>query len=233
MYSYNFSTIPFEWILLIAIAIVGMIVQWRLKSIMTKYSKVPFDAGQMTGAEVARKMLADAGITNVEVQKTGGWLSDHYNPKKHTVNLSEGVYNGRSITAAAVAAHECGHAVQHKMGYAPLRLRSAMVPAISVSSSVSTIVVIIGIITIETMPAIFWLGIGMIALAALFSIITLPVEFNASKRAVYWLRTSRLVNEVELGQASTALRWAASTYVVAALSAVVTLLYYIGFARRR
>ena len=149
------------------------------------------------------------------------------------MNLSEDVYRMNSVAAAAVAAHECGHAVQHKVGYAPLKLRSALVPAVNISSKLSMIVIIIGLFVIGIFPALFWVGIAMFAMVFLFSLITLPVEFNASRRALAWLQSSASLGETEVKQAREALRWAASTYVVAALSSLVTLLYYIGLGNRR
>ena len=219
-----------EWILIIVIAIVGMIVQWRLKSVFTKYSKVPLPGG-MTGKDVAEMMLRQNGVSDVSVISTPGRLTDHYNPKDKTVNLSEEVYNASSISAAAVAAHECGHAVQHKVAYGPLKMRSAMVPVITFTSKWSIWVIIAGIALITTMPALFWVGIGMVALSALFALITLPVEMNASARAMDWLRTSHTLEGQALGQARVALTWAASTYIVAALSAIATLLYFLSIRR--
>ena len=226
------NNLNFEWILLIVIAIVGMIVQWRLKSVFNKYSKVPLPGG-MTGKDVAERMLRQNGVSGVQVISTAGRLTDHYNPKDRTVNLSEVVYNSNSISAAAVAAHECGHAVQHNMAYGPLKMRSALVPVISVTSSWSIWVIIAGIALIRTFPALFWVGIGMVAASALFALVTLPVEMNASARAMEWLRTSHTLEGQALGQARTALSWAASTYIVAALSAIATLLYYLSIARNR
>lgn len=222
---------PIYWILVIVIGVVGMIVQGALQSVFSKYSKIPFHGG-LTGREVAEKMLRDNGIYDVQVVSTRGRLTDNYNPKKKTVNLSEGVYNSNSVAAAAVAAHECGHAIQHATEYGPLKLRSGLVPIISFSSMWSTWVIIAGILTIEIFPAIFWVGIAMVAVSALFSLITLPVEFNASSRALVWLRSSNTLTETEVKQASVPLKWAASTYLVAALSAIATLLYYLSFARR-
>lgn len=219
-----------SYILLIVIAIVGMIVQARLQSVFNKYSRVMFDGG-LTGREVAEKMLRDHGINDVQVVSTRGHLTDHYNPATRTVNLSESVYSSRSISAAAVAAHECGHAVQHSYGYAPLRLRSALVPIIQFSSSISTWIIIAGILLIESFPAIFWVGIATIAASALFAVVTLPVEYNASARALAWLEGSRTLSAEQMEGARTSLRWAARTYLVAALSAIATLLYYLGFAR--
>ena len=197
-----------------------------------KYSKV-LAPGGLTGAQIAQKMLNDNGIYDVQVTCIKGQLTDHYDPTKKTVNLSEDVYRLNSVAAAAVAAHECGHAVQHKEGYAPLKLRSALVPAVNISSKLSMIVIIIGLLLINAFPALFWLGIAMFAMVFLFSVITLPVEFNASRRALAWLESSNSLDATQVAQAKEALKWAASTYVVAALSSLVTLLYYIGLGNRR
>ncbi len=225
------NSLAIQWWITIAVAIVGMIAQARLRSVFGKYSKVPVQGG-LTGREIAEKMLRDNDITDVRVVSTNGMLTDNYNPAKRTINLSEGVYNSNSVAAAAVAAHETGHAIQHAVHYSPLKMRSVLVPFISVSSQWSTLVVILGLVTINTFPAIFWVGIGLIALSALFSLITLPVEFNASSRAIRWLRESRTLEPEQQSQARTALSWAASTYLVAALSAITVLLYYLAFARR-
>ncbi len=224
--------INIEWLLIIVIGIVGMLVQWRLQSVFTKYSHVRTSNG-MTGRDVAEKMLRDNGIYDVRVTSTQGHLTDHYNPADKTVNLSESVYNSPSIAAAAVAAHECGHAVQHARGYAWLEMRSKLVPLISITSRFSTWVIILGMLTINTFPALFWVGILMIAASALFSVITLPVEYNASARALDWLRSTRTLDDSQMEGATISLRWAARTYLVAALSAIATLLYYLGFARNR
>ena len=220
------------WYLVIGISIVGLLVQWKLKSVFAKYSKV-MSPGGLTGAQIAQKMLNDNGIYDVSVTCVKGQLTDHYNPSKKTVNLSEVVFKMSSVSAAAVAAHECGHAVQHKVGYAPLRLRSALVPVVNISSQLSMVVIIIGLLIINIFPALFWVGIAMFALVFLFSVITLPVEFNASRRALAWLQSSNSLGETELAQAKEALRWAASTYVVAALSSLASLLYYIGLGSRK
>ncbi len=223
-----------EYLLIIIIGVVGIFVQMRLKSVFDKYSQVMFPGG-LTGKEVAEKMLRDNGIYDVKVVSTPGHLTDHYNPKTKTVNLSEPVYNSNSVSAAAVAAHECGHAVQHARAYAPLELRSALVPVISFTSMWSTWVVLAGALLMFSFPHlawVFWLGILMIACSALFSLITLPVEYNASARALEWLRVSRTLPDQQLGQARQALRWAARTYLVAALNAIAVLLYYLSFARR-
>ena len=224
--------INFEWWLIIIIGVVGLLLHGRLQSVFAKYSRVPFTCG-LTGREVAEKMLRENGIYDVTVTSTRGHLTDHYNPRNKTVNLSESVYNSNSVAAAAVACHECGHAVQHATGYAPLELRSQLVPIISITSRFSTWVIILGILTINTLPALFWVGIAMIAVSALFSIITLPVEYNASSRAIAWLQSSRTLEGQQLAEARTALNWAASTYLVAALSAIATLLYYLSIARSR
>ena len=221
-----------NWILIIVIALVGLLVQWKLKSVFAKYSKV-LAPGGLTGAQIAQKMLNDNGIYDVQVTCIKGQLTDHYDPSKKTVNLSEDVYRSNSVAAAAVAAHECGHAVQHKEGYAPLRLRSALVPAVSISSKLSMIVIIIGLLIINTFPALFWVGIAMFAMVFLFSVVTLPVEFNASKRALAWLQSSNSLNSESAARAKEALSWAASTYVVSALSSLVSLMYYIGLGNSR
>ena len=225
-------SIGLNWILIIVIGLVGMLVQWKLKSVFAKYSKV-LAPGGLTGAQIAQKMLNDNGIYDVQVTCIKGQLTDHYDPTKKTVNLSEDVYRLNSVAAAAVAAHECGHAMQHKEGYAPLKLRSTLVPAVNISSKLSMIVILIGLLLINIFPALFWLGIAMFAIVFLFSVITLPVEFNASRRALAWLESSNSLDATQVAQAKEALKWAASTYVVAALSSLVTLLYYIGLGNRR
>lgn len=212
------------WILFIGISILSYIVQANLKRKFEKYSKMPV---AMTGHDVAVKMLHDNGIYDVKVTCTPGFLTDHYNPATKTVNLSKGVYNSASIAAVAVAAHECGHAVQHARAYAPLKLRSALVPVVSFSSSIMTWVLLIGIITIETMPGLMLAGIILFAMTTLFSFVTLPVEVDASRRALAWLQTSGITNSSNHKFACGALRSAAYTYVVAALSSLATLLYYI------
>lgn len=221
-----------NWILIIVIGIVGMFVQWKLKSVFAKYSKVRSPGG-MTGAQIAQRMLNDNGIYDVSVTCITGQLTDHYDPTKKTVNLSEDVYQSSSISAAAVASHECGHAIQHKEGYAPLKLRTALVPAVSFSSKLSMFVIIIGLLIINTFPTLFWIGIAMFALVFIFSVVTLPVEFNASKRALAWLQSSDTLMQAEVSQAKEALGWAASTYVVSALSSLASLLYYIGLGNSR
>lgn len=216
------------FILTIIIAVVGFIVQARLQSVFRKYSQVMFPGG-MTGAEVAEKMLRDHHIHNVKITHVGGHLTDHFDPRTMTVNLSDSVYSSRSIAAAAVACHECGHAIQHAQGYAPLELRSKLVPLVSFSSSMATWVIIGGLLLMASTnnEIVVWIGIGMISLSALFSIVTLPVEYNASERALAWLESSRTLQGAELEGARISLRWAARTYLVAALSAIATVLYYI------
>lgn len=216
------------YLLMIAIAIIGWIVQAHLQSVFKKYSEVPFPGG-LTGAEVAERMLRENNIHNVKVTHVRGRLTDHFDPRSMTVNLSDAVYASRSVAAAAVAAHECGHAIQHARGYAPLVLRSQLVPIVQFASSAATWVILLGLIILATTEneLLCWIGVGMIAVAALFSIVTLPVEYNASARALEWLRGSRLMTEVQLGQARTSLAWAARTYLVAALSAVASVLYYV------
>ncbi len=227
--SSQMNSMTVEWVLLIVIGLVGLLVQWRLKSVFAKYSKVMF-AGGLTGKEVAEKMLRDYGIESVEVVPTRGQLTDNYNPRTRKISLSEGVYESNSVAAAAVAAHETGHAVQHARNYGPLKLRNTVAPFVMVTSKWVFIVLLIGIFV---SAYILWAGIAMIALATIFSLITLPVEFNASARAMSWLESSGTLSKGELRDAKTALSWAAGTYVVAALSSVVTLLYYISIANRR
>lgn len=219
------------WFILIVIFIVSIIVQNTLQSRFNKYSKVGLPNG-MSGAEVALKMLHDHGIYDVKVVPTRGTLTDHFNPQTKTVALSESVYASRSIAAAAVAAHECGHAVQYAKGYAPVRMRTALVPAVSFASNIVQWVLLAGVIFINVFPNLLWIGIGLFALTTIFSFITLPVEINASSRAISWLSASGITDSRTQPMAVDALKWAAYTYVVAALSSLATLLYYIGLARR-
>ena len=212
------------WILFIGIALISWAVSSSLKTKFKKYSKEPLS---MTGREVALKMLRDHGITDVEVTCIKGQLTDHYNPATKTVNLSEDVYNGSNIAAAAVAAHECGHAVQHEVEYAPLKMRSALVPVVSFASNWMTWILLIGMLTIETFPQLMLAGIVLFATTTLFSFITLPVEVDASRRAVNWLQEAGITDRDTTEMASDALHSAAYTYVVAALSSLATLVYYI------
>lgn len=221
-------------ILMGIIGVLGWIVQARLQSVFAKYSKVAFP-GMLTGAEVAAKMLRDNNVHNVKITHVSGQLTDHFNPTTMTVNLSDSVYSSRSIAAAAVACHECGHAIQHAQGYAPLVMRSALVPVVNFSSRIATWVIIAGIAMMASGlgTTVCWIGIALIAMSALFSIVTLPVEYNASERALAWLQSSRTLQGVELQQAQESLRWAARTYLVAALSAIATVLYYVSMISRR
>lgn len=214
------------WILFIGIALISYIVQQNLNSKFKKFSKVPLSSG-MTGREVAEKMLQDHGIYNVTVTSTPGHLTDHYNPTNNTVNLSPEVYNGNSVAAAAVAAHECGHAVQHAVAYAPLQLRSALVPVVSFASIWVQWILLAGIIMVQTVPSILFIGIILFAMTTLFSFITLPVEIDASRRATAWLQRAGITSNYDHPMAVSALRSAAYTYVVAALSSLATLIYYV------
>lgn len=217
------------WIIFIAIAVAGWIVQATLQSRFKKYSKMALRNG-MTGKEVAEKMLHDNGIYDVQVISVKGQLTDHYNPLNKTINLSEPVYGSYSVAAAAVAAHETGHAVQHATGYAPLKMRSALVPVISSTSKWVMWVILAGIVLIQTFPMLLWFGIALFALTTLFSFITLPVEKNATNRALRWLSSAGITDSSNHNQAVDALRWAGYTYVVAALGSLATLLYYIMIA---
>ncbi len=221
-----------SYILITIIALVGMVVQGVLKAKFEKYGKTPLRAG-LSGKEVAEKMLAEHGITDVQVISTPGALTDHYNPLKKTVNLSRPVYDSRSVAAAAVAAHEVGHAVQHARGYAWLKMRSAMVPMLSVSNKFVTILLIAGILMLNSFPQLLLAGIILFALTVVFSFITLPVEYDASRRAKQWLEQTGLVTPEEKTKVADALKWAARTYVVAALSSLVTLLYYLNIYNSR
>lgn len=217
---------PIYWILFIGIAVISYLVQARLKNKFKKYSKIPLSNG-MTGRDVALQMLHDNGIYDVQVISTPGQLTDHFNPANKTVNLSEGVFGSNSIAAAAVAAHECGHAVQHARAYAPLKMRSALVPIVQFSSSIMTWVLLGGILMVQSFPQLLLVGIVLFAVTTLFSFITLPVEINASKRALVWLSSSGITNYSNHAQAEDALRSAAYTYVVAALGSLATLIYYV------
>ncbi len=224
------------WIIFIGIMVVSWIVQFTFRNKFKKYSEMPLSSG-LSGAEIAQKMLNENGINDVQVISVEGQLTDHYNPANKTVNLSPDVYHGRSVAAAAVASHECGHAVQHATAYSWLQFRSAMVPIVSVASKLTTWVLMIGVIMMAFSGNVYVLavGVGALFLTTLFSFITLPVEFDASNRALAWLNASNITHSTEEHDgAKDALKWAAMTYVVAALSALVTLLYYasILFGRR-
>lgn len=215
--------------------VLGMIAQWRLKSKFTEYSHVPTSSG-MSGKEIAEKMLKDNGIYDVQVISVEGQLTDHYNPANKTVNLSEGVYSQRSVAAAAVAAHECGHAVQHATAYSMLQFRSKMVPAVQISSNLSQWVIIAGLGFMGFgggNPTILLVGIILFAVTTLFSVVTLPVEFDASARALKWLQTANITTAPEKEKAKDALKWAAMTYVIAALASIAMLVQYIMIYNQR
>lgn len=208
------------------VALFSFLAQQSLKSKFERYSRIPTDNG-LTGRQVAEKMLRDNGIYDVTVTSTPGMLTDHYNPSNRTVNLSEGVFASNSIAAAAVAAHECGHAVQHATAYAPLRLRSSLVPVVSFASQWMSWVLLAGILLIQTMPQIMLVGIILFAMTTLFSFVTLPVEIDASRRAIAWLGQSGIATGPKNDNARDALKSAAYTYVVAALGSLATLIYYV------
>jgi len=212
------------------IGVVMMLISWlvssRLQSKFEHYSKVYLRNG-MSGAEIAEKMLHDHGIYDVKVISTPGRLTDHYNPMDKTVNLSEAVYGQRNAAAAAVAAHEVGHAVQHAQAYSMLELRSKLVPAVQISSSLVQWVLLAGILMINTFPSLLLIGIVLFAVTTLFTIITLPVEYDASNRALAWLKNKNMLGQEEYAGAEDSLKWAARTYLVAAIGSIATLLYYI------
>jgi Zn-dependent membrane protease YugP len=213
--------------------LISLLVSWRFKSKVKEYSEVALH-NNFSGAEIAEKMLRDNGIYDVKVLSVDGQLTDHYNPQDKTVNLSRDVFHGRSVIAAAVAAHECGHAVQHANAYSWLGFRSAIVPVVSITSRYVQWVLLGGNLLLNSFPQLLLIGIIMLAAITLFSLVTLPVEFDASNRAMAWLDTNRIVQQDEYGMARNALNWAASTYVIAALSSLATLLYYVSiFTGRR
>ena len=214
------------YLILILLMLVSFAIQWRLRSKFKKYSQEGLKAN-LTGAQVAELMLADHGITDVRIISTEGRLTDHYNPTDKTVNLSEGVYAERSAAAAAIAAHECGHAVQHATAYSMLQFRSAMVPALSAVSTWMPWVLLAGVFMINRSMIPLGVGIVLFSLTTIFSFVTLPVEFDASRRALAWMDTRGVVTTQEHAMAKDALWWAAMTYVVAAISSLATLLYYV------
>ena len=220
------------WLILIVVMLLSWVIQMTLQSRFDKYSKVPSPHG-LTGADIARLMLRQNGINDVTVQSVAGRLTDHFNPQDKTINLSESVYSSASIAACAVAAHETGHAIQHARGYAPLRLRSALVPVVTFANNTVQWVLLLGVLLVNTFPALLWCGIALFAMTTLFSFITLPVEINASQRAVQWLDGAGIVDERTRPMAEDALKWAAYTYVVAALGSLATLFYYISIANNR
>lgn len=213
-------------------ALIGMLVSAQLKRKFSEYSKVSLMNG-LSGKEIAEKMLADHGIYDVKVISVNGELTDHYNPINKTVNLSQVVYSHRNASAAAVAAHEVGHAVQHAKGYAALQMRSKLVPAVNISSRIMPFILIGGVLTINTFPQLLLIGIVLFGITTLFSLITLPVEFDASRRALNWLESKNMVTRNEYAGAKDALKWAAMTYVVAALGSLATLLYYLSVYMNR
>ena len=220
------------WFLMLLVMLASFFVQQRLTSRFAKYSKIPSPRG-LTGADVARLMLAQNGVTDVTVQSVGGKLTDHYNPKDKTVNLSENVYGSASIAACAVAAHETGHALQHAEGYAPLRLRTALIPVVNFANNTVQWVLLAGVLLVNVFPQLLWIGVGLFAVTTLFSLVTLPVEINASQRAVQWLAAAGFVDVTTQPMASDALKWAAYTYVIAAIGSLATLFYYISLASNR
>jgi Zn-dependent membrane protease YugP len=215
-------------IMLVSLLFVGIsyLVSMQLKNKFTAYSRMPLSS-HLSGKEVAEKMLRDSGIYDVKVVSVEGFLSDHYNPLDKTVNLSPDVYQGTNVAAAAVAAHECGHAVQHATAYQWLTMRSKLVPVVQFSSNIIQWVLLAGILLINIFPMLLLAGIVLFALTTVFALITLPVEFDASNRALAWLNTAKITNGVEHEQAKDALNWAARTYLVAAIASLVTLIQYI------
>ncbi len=220
------------YLILILVMGISMYVQWRLKSKFEKYSQIGLANG-LSGKEIAEKMLRQSGIMDVRVQSVEGRLTDHYNPKDRTVNLSTDVYHGRSVAAAAVSSHECGHAVQHATAYAWLTLRSKMVPVLTVSSKYMQWIILGGILLINTSIIPLSIGVGLFALTTLFSFITLPVEYDASNRALAWIDQNGIVTPEEHVMAKDALKWAARTYLVAAIGSLATLLYYVSILMGR
>ena len=220
------------WIILIGVMVASFIIQKVLQRKFDKYSDVPSPGG-LSGAEVASLMLERNGIRGVEVVSIDGKLTDHYNPKDSTINLSRDVYAGRSVAACAVAAHETGHAIQHATGYAPLKMRSAMVPVVTFANNTVQWVLLAGVLLVTITPALLWLGIALFGLTTLFSLLTLPVEIDASSRAVAWLSSEGVLDAQTKPMAVDALKWAAYTYVIAAVGSLATLLYYISLASGR
>lgn len=212
--------------------IISLAVSWRLKSKFNKYSQISIRSN-LSGREIAERMLHDNGIYDVKVIHVEGQLTDHYNPADKTVNLSEEVYHGRNAAAAAVAAHECGHAVQHAKAYGFLKMRSALVPVVSVASNYMQWIILIGIFVMQATPVPLMIGVGLFAMTTIFSFITLPVEFDASRRALAWIDKNGIVTSQEHEMSKDALWWAAMTYVVAALGSLATLLYYISLLMGR
>ncbi len=220
------------WIVLIVVMLASFIIQRVLQRKFDKYSDVPAPGG-LSGAEVARLMLERNGIRGVEVVSIDGRLTDHYNPKDSTINLSREVYSGRSVAACAVAAHETGHAIQHAKGYGPLKVRSALVPVVTFANNTVQWVLLLGVLLVNFTPTLLWAGIALFALTTFFSVVTLPVEIDASARAVSWLSAEGVLDAQTKPMAADALKWAAYTYVIAAIGSLATLFYYIALANGR
>ncbi|MBR5076717.1 MAG: zinc metallopeptidase [Bacteroidales bacterium] len=220
------------WFVIIAVMLASFIIQRVLNRRFEKYSQVPSPRG-LTGADTARLMLAQNGLTDVDVQCVSGRLTDHYDPRTKTVNLSEDVYGSDSVAACAVAAHETGHAIQDATGYSPLRLRSALVPVVTFANNTVQWVLLAGVATLDVFPSLFWIGIALFAMTVFFSVVTLPVEINASQRAVEWLDRSGVVDASTKPMAVDALKWAAYTYIIAAVGSLATLFYYISIGNSR
>jgi len=220
------------YLIIIVVMAVSWYIQWKLKSKFEEYSQIGLSNG-MSGQEIAEKMLRDSGIFDVRVVSVEGKLTDHYNPQDKTVNLSPDVFYGRSVAAAAVASHECGHAVQHATAYTWLKFRSQMVPFLSVSSRYMQWVILAGVLLLNTTAIPLTIGVALFAVTTLFSFITLPVEYDASHRALAWIQTNRIVTEREHAMAKDALTWAARTYLVAAIGSLATLLYYLSILAGR
>lgn len=229
-YGYGYRGLYFDPTMILALLglILTMIASAGVNSTFAKYNKVRCMRG-MTGAEAAQQVLHAAGIFDVQIRHVRGNLTDHYDPRNKTLNLSDSTFSSNSVAAVCVAAHECGHAVQHARGYAPLTLRSQLVPIVQFSSTAATWVIILGLVILATTQneLLCWIGVGLIAMSAVFSLVTLPVEYNASARALEWLQVSRTMQGAQLAQAREALSWAARTYLVAALSAIASVLYYV------
>ena len=213
----------------ILVSVASYVVQMVLSSKMNKYANVHIG---VNGAQVAKMMLDSNNIHNVNITCINGTLTDHYNPQSQTVNLSQGVYGGYNIAAAAIAAHECGHVLQHATGYLPLKLRTAVVPLVNIANKSVQFIILLGILVLQITPVMLWLGIALFAVTTLFSFITLPIEINASQRALTWLNNANITDSTTSIYAKDALRWAAYTYVIGALGSLASLLYYINFTRR-
>ena len=217
------------WMIFILVSVASYVVQMVLSSKMNNYANVHIG---VNGAQVAKMMLDSNNINNVNITCISGTLTDHYNPQSQTVNLSQGVYGGYNIAAAAIAAHECGHVLQHATGYLPLKLRTAVVPLVNIANKSVQFIILLGILVLQITPVMLWLGIALFAVTTLFSFITLPIEINASQRALTWLNNANITDSTTSIYAKDALRWAAYTYVIGALGSLASLLYYINFTRR-